>query len=151
MSVINIDRTNIFLVENFIKELSNNEASKTFRYFSKRTIDVLQNHALTLILKNDKNNEDEIIGYAHLDKETSDNIDTIWFGVCILDKYQGKGYGKILIEKVLEEAKTKNIKKIKLSVDAGNSKAYLMYKKYGFETIKEKDGIIYMELQQIIC
>jgi len=151
MSIINIDKNNIFLVKNFIKELSNNEASKTFRYFSKRTIDVLQNHVLTFILTNDKNNENEIIGYAHLDKETSDTIDTIWFGVCILDKYQGKGYGKLLMEKVLEEVKTKNIKKIKLSVDEKNSKAYLMYKKYGFETIKEKDGIIYMELQQIIC
>jgi len=151
MSIINIDKNNIFLVKNFIKELSNNEASKTFRYFSKRTIDVLQNHVLTFILTNDKNNENEIIGYAHLDKETSDTIDTIWFGVCILDKYQGKGYGKLLMEKVLEEVKTKNIKNIKLSVDAGNSKAYLMYKKYGFETMKEKDDIIYMELQQIIC
>lgn len=144
MSVINIDKNNIFLVENFIKELSNNEASKTFRYFSKRTIDVLQHHSLTLILKNDKNNEDEIIGYAHLDKENEENI---WFGVCVLDKYQGKGYGKILIEKVLEEVKAKEIKNIKLSVDEGNSKAYLMYKKYGFEVVEKKNDIIYMELQ----
>jgi ribosomal protein S18 acetylase RimI-like enzyme len=145
MSVINIDRNNIFLVENFIKELKKNEASKTFRYFLKRTIDVLQNHVLTLILTNDKNNEnkeDNVIGYAHLDKENEGNI---WFGVCILDNYQGKGYGKILIEKVLEEAKAKEIKKIKLSVDEGNSKAYLMYKKYGFEVVDEKNDIIYME------
>lgn len=146
MSVIKIDEKNIFLVENFIKELKKNEASKTFRYFSKRTIDVLQNHVLTLILTNNTNdkNNDEIIGYAHLDKENEENI---WFGVCVLDKYQGKGYGKILIEKVLKEAKAKEIKKIKLSVDEQNSKAYLMYKKYGFEVLGKKNDIIYMELQ----
>ena len=149
MSVIKIDEKNIFLVEKFIKELKKNEASKTFRYFSKRTIDVLRNHVLTLILKEDKEdkNNDAIIGYAHLDKENEENEENIWFGVCVLDKYQGKGYGKILIEKVLKEAKAKEIKNIKLSVDEGNSKAYLMYKKYGFEVVRKKNDIIYMELQ----
>lgn len=140
MSVIKINEKNNFLVENFIKELKKNEASKTFRYFSKRTIDVLQNHVLTFIIKNDKDND--VIGYAHLDKENEENI---WFGICVLYGYQGKGYGKILMEKVLEEARTKEIKKIKLSVDEKNSKAYLMYKKYGFEIVEKKDDIIYME------
>jgi ribosomal protein S18 acetylase RimI-like enzyme len=140
--IIRINKFNTKLVQFFINELQTNEASRSFRYFSSRTIDVLKHHVITIIMQKSDNNE--IIGYAHLDKDEKGDV---WFGICVLDKFQGKGYGKKMMEYIIYNAKDEKLEKIKLSVDKTNSKAYVMYKKYGFEEFQEKnqENIIYME------
>ena len=59
--IIEIKEKNKYLLDNFIK----NEMPTTFRYFNKRTIDVIKNHLLTILLLVN----DLPIGYAHIDYE----------------------------------------------------------------------------------
>ena len=73
-----INTSNIKILKEFIK-LNN---SKYFRYYDKRDIDIIKNHLITIIITDNDNN---IIGYSHIDNENDIN----WFGICILDKYKG--------------------------------------------------------------
>lgn len=63
----------------------------------------------------------------------------------ILKEYQGKGYGKALMDKALETFNEKNIKDIELHVVYGND-AVKFYEKYGFKIqsyvmeLKENDN-----------
>jgi len=134
-----INENNKQLVQDFINILEIDGASTSFRYFASRDISVLENHAITLIMKNFETND--IIGYAHIDEESGKK----WLGICILDKYQGQGYGKRLFETLLCMADDKKIDIIYLTVDTTNTKAYSMYKKYGFEEYKKTDNVIFMK------
>jgi ribosomal protein S18 acetylase RimI-like enzyme len=119
-----ITESNIELLETFIS----NKMPNTFRYFNKRNIKVINHHIITLVLTINNN----VAGYAHLDKED----DKIWFGICILEEYQGKGYGKILMNYIMDNCK---YPEIFLSVDKNNDLAFNLYIKYGFmiETIHD--------------
>jgi ribosomal protein S18 acetylase RimI-like enzyme len=127
-----INNNNINLLKKFIK----NETSDTFRYYKNRKIDIIKNHILTLVLTN-KN--DNIIGYAHLDFE-----EKIWLGICVCENYRGKGFGKKIINYLLEYAKNNNIKKIHLTVDKDNIIAKKLYEKNGFIIESEKETFFYM-------
>ncbi|WP_348823516.1 GNAT family N-acetyltransferase [Flavobacterium aestuarii] len=112
----------------------------TFRYFSTRTISILNNHITTILLYEDQNP----VGYGHLDKDG----ETIWLGICVSENKERKGYGKLIIDRLIEEAQLKNISRINLSVDINNHNAVKMYVKYGFVICNEiKPGIILMELE----
>ncbi len=71
-----------------------------------------------------------------------------YFGVFIGDQaYWGKGIGTIATKKILEFAFNElNLKRIKLRVKKDNSNAFHIYQKLGFETIREEEGIIFMQL-----
>ena len=125
MNEINIiTESNIELLETFIS----NKMPTTFRYFNTRNIKVINQHIITLVLTVNNN----VAGYAHLDKED----DKIWFGICILEEYQGKGYGKMLMNYIIDNYK---YPEIFLSVDKNNDLAFNWYQKYGFmiETIHD--------------
>lgn len=123
--IIEITEQNKILLSNFIL---NNKLPDTFRYFNKRNIDVINNHLITIILLD----KELPVGYAHIDFE--DN--KYWFGICILEKYQGKGYGKKIMEYIFNSKKIKNINKIYLTVDKINIVAINLYTKFNF-TINE--------------
>lgn len=56
------------------------------------------------------------------------------FGITIVNKYRGKGLGKLLMKLILNEA-CQNLPKLKivtLEVFAENQKALKMYKNFGF-------------------
>jgi ribosomal protein S18 acetylase RimI-like enzyme len=127
-NIIEITEKNKQLLNNFIL---NNTLPDTFRYFNKRTIDVINNHIITLILIVDN----LPVGYAHIDYD--DN--KYWFGICIINKYQGKGYGKKLMEYIFNDEKIKNIDKIYLTVDKINTIAIKLYTNFNFNIIDEKD------------
>ena len=74
------------------------------------------------------------VGYAHIDYD--DN--KYWFGVCILENYQGKGYGKKIMEYIFNDERIKNIDNIYLTVDKINYIAISLYKKYNFYIIEER-------------
>lgn len=56
------------------------------------------------------------------------------FGITIAQKYHGKGFGKLLMKLILEEASRglSKLKMITLEVFAENEKAIKMYKNFGF-------------------
>ena len=132
MNINIINKNNIYLLEEFIKL----NDSSFFRYYHSRTIGVIKNHILTIVLTFKEN----IIGYGHLDFEKK-----IWLGICILQKYREKGYSKIILEFLFDYASKKNIKEINLSLDENNIIAKYIYEKYDFKIIDVKENIYYMK------
>ena len=126
--IIEITEQNKVLLNNFIL---NNKLPDTFRYFNKRNIDVIKNHLITIILLD----KELPFGYAHIDFD--DN--KYWFGICILENYQGNGYGKKIMEYIFNNEKIKNIDKIYLTVDKINTVAIKLYTKFNFTIIDEKE------------
>ncbi len=57
-----------------------------------------------------------------------------------------KNKGSLIMGKILDECKKLNITTIRLNVFKTNERAICLYKKFGFCTIQEKDGVILMSL-----
>ena len=131
-NIIEITENNNYLLNGFL----NNSIPGTFRYFNKRSVNVISNHLITLILTDDN----LPVGYAHIDYD--DN--KYWFGICILENYQGKGYGKKLMEYIFNHEKIINIDNIYLTVDKINDIAISLYKKYNFYIIEERNTYFIM-------
>jgi len=122
MNIIKINNQNIQYLKKIISLIT---ASKFFRYYTTRNIEVIKNHKLTIIgLINDNP-----IAYGHIDHQGETN----WVGLCVLDEFQGKGYGKQIFSYLLEYVKINNIKNIQLSVDIDNYKALNLYLKHNFK------------------
>ena len=135
MNIIKIDSNNIELLKTFI----GSKLSKYFRYFDKRDISCIKNHLITYIgLKNDIP-----IAYGHIDYSCDENKH--WLGICILDNYQGFGYGKLLMNKLIEFLFNSKINNVYLCVDKNNIIAYNLYLKYGFEVIN--NSLTYYEMK----
>ena len=129
MNLVSVHKENIHLLKTFIENIG--EASKSFRYFNTRTIDVIDNHLVTILLL-----ENEFpVAYGHLDSEKN----TVWLGICVLPAFSGKGYGKMIMEKLIAAAKKMQIVEISLTVDKDNKKAINLYKKYGLKQEREFD------------
>lgn len=76
---------------------------------------------------------DKLIGYAKLKYP---NLDFAFLSkLYILSEFQGKGLGKLLLLKCCEDIDEHNVKKVKLHVSAGNSKAISFYCRFGFQKI----------------
>jgi RimJ/RimL family protein N-acetyltransferase len=134
MYIVRIDSTNIDLLYQFIK--NPDEISPFFRYFQSRDPHtVFKNHIYTIVGIENEN----VIAYGHIDYETK-----YWFGICVLNSYHGKGYGKQIINSILKFADSNTID-LALSVDSNNTIAIDLYKRNGFIEIKKRDTIIYME------
>jgi ribosomal protein S18 acetylase RimI-like enzyme len=135
LNIVEINENNNNLLQYFI---SNNTLPNTFRYFNKRTVDVIKNHLMTIMLL-----DNELpVGYAHIDFD--DN--KYWFGICILENYQGMGNGKKMMEYIFNNEKIKNIENIYLTVDKININAVNLYKKFKFNTIEEHSFYLLMKL-----
>lgn len=93
-------------------------------------MDVLDNHLLTTLLCKNK----EPIGYGHLDKDG----DTIWLGICVIEKEMGNGYGKLIMNYLTSYADKHKIN-LTLSVHKVNEVACHLYKKFGFKIKKENE------------
>jgi GNAT superfamily N-acetyltransferase len=132
LNIIEIDDTNI----NYLNTFLSNALPSTFRYFNTRNIDIIKNHIITIILL-----DDEIpIGYAHIDYENK-----YWLGICILEQYQGKGFGKKVMEYIFNNEKIKNINEIYLSVDKINENAIKLYKIFNFKMVEEHEKFYIMK------
>ncbi len=83
--------------------------------------------------------ENEIyLGFASCESNYQNKKCTRLHKLYILPELQGKGVGKLLIEKVLTLAKENHSGVVSLNVNKFN-KAYTFYKKMGFEIIAEED------------
>lgn len=74
--------------------------------------------------------DDKIIGYVFL-WVIFERAQIITIAVDL--DYQGKGYGKILMDDVISECVEKNIEDITLEVRISNQRAIELYEKFGFE------------------
>ena len=136
MEFVQVKYPDVTLLQQFIDEAG--ASLKSFRYFQKRPLEVIKNHACTFLLVDDE----EPVAYGHLDKE--DN--TIWLGVAVIEAYLGLGLGAMMMKKLIEFAKENNIPVIKLSVDNNNSSAISLYKKLGFILHEKKEGFNFFNL-----
>lgn len=59
--------------------------------------------------------------------------------------YQGQGFGSQLLDKAIQFCKDKGFTKLEFETDKRSSKAHLMYKRRGFQLIKEDENSYYME------
>jgi ribosomal protein S18 acetylase RimI-like enzyme len=105
------------------------ESLTTFRYFSKRDLNIIKNHILTVLILD--NNEPTC--YGHLDIEG----DIIWLGICVTPSKRHKGYGSQMMKYLIHSALEKNIREIYLKVDTTNKNAIALYKRFGFNIIDE--------------
>ena len=135
MRFIEINSNSIQLLDRFLNNIS--EGKKSFRYFNNRTYNALNNHLLSIMLIHN-----EIpIGYGHLDKEKN----KVWLGIAIADKYKSKGYGKIIMNELILNAKSIDLSEIYLSVDNSNIYAIRLYNKFGFKKlISDKSKTIFI-------
>ena len=109
----------------------------TFRYFEKRSFDILDNHNVTLLAYLDGNP----VGYGHLDTEGNKT----WLGIAIIDSMTGKGLGKKIMTYLTNHADSQQLEEIHLSVDTINKGAIHLYQKFGFSIITEKNHILFMK------
>jgi ribosomal protein S18 acetylase RimI-like enzyme len=130
MDIVNANEE---LINKFLekKELISNH----FRYFLTRPANIINNHIYTIIGLYG----DTPIAYGHIDLEKYN-----WLGICVLDGYQGKGYGKQIMDSLINYA-DKNKLDLKLSVDIDNLQAIYLYKKYNFIEYNINNSVIYME------
>lgn len=74
-------------------------------------------------------------------------IDAFITSINIRQEFQRKGCAQLLINRVINEAKRRDIKKIRLKVYQENSKAINFYDKVGFIKVENAEGWISMELR----
>jgi GNAT superfamily N-acetyltransferase len=117
MEIIKITPNNILLLEEFLK----NEISPFFIYYQSRPINIcLEKHLLTVVGLVDG----KAVGYGHLDQ-----ADRCWLGICLLKEFQGKGFGKQLMNHLLNNFQGKELW---LSVDSSNHIAIKLYLSFHF-------------------
>lgn len=107
---------------------------KTFRYFNSRNSRCFENHYYHFIL-----NDPEPVGYGHLDYES----DKMWLGMCVFDSFVGKGYGKLILNNLIDNKGKNNLY---LTVDKDNYKAINLYLNRGFQIYSQTEKIFYCKL-----
>jgi ribosomal protein S18 acetylase RimI-like enzyme len=135
MYLVRLSTDNTALLKNFLEHAGS--SLKGFRYFNKRSFDVLKNHIVTFILEEDGN----ALAYGHLDQESG----TVWLGICVIESRQGQGLGNRMMRELLEFADENQIRKIKLTVDNDNLPAQSLYKKFGFVKTVEHETYCFFE------
>ena len=60
--------------------------------------------------------------------------------IAVDKKYQGKGYGKRLLKKLIQNSLEREIEFIHLEVSVENTRAISMYKAFGFEELRIRKG-----------
>jgi ribosomal-protein-alanine N-acetyltransferase len=82
-------------------------------------------------------NEGEIIGYAGLWKIFDEGHIT---NIAVKKRYRNRGFGLLLMERLMEHAQDNQIDKLTLEVRCGNFQALKLYKKLGFVEAGRRKG-----------
>jgi RimJ/RimL family protein N-acetyltransferase len=132
-----INNSKIDLLKKYFLE---NQIPESFRYFKNRTLESINNHILTLLVSI----ENQYFGYGHIDFENH----KYWVGICILNEYQGKGYGNLILNKIVDfTRKNTSIEELYLTVDKTNINAIKLYKKNNFQLVNEEKDYNLMKLK----
>jgi sugar phosphate isomerase/epimerase/GNAT superfamily N-acetyltransferase len=135
LTLTRINNKSTSLLENFLANAGSSLA--TFRYFSSRTFDVLNNHLVTYILEENG----KALAYGHLDKEN----DIVWLGTCVIESQKGKGLGKKIMRALIAFAEMNCIPTVRLSVDNINSAAQALYIQSGFQKTEQRETFSFFE------
>ena len=76
-----------------------------------------------------KNENDKILGFAGI-KIILDEAEIM--NIVTKKDYRNQGIGKVLLDKIIVEAKNKNIRKVNLEVNESNKIAIHLYEEFGF-------------------
>lgn len=87
--------------------------------------------------------DNQIIGKAHLEINNNSAVGGI-YGLGVLPKYRGNGYGRAILLRAIEKLKATKVKEIMLQVSAENAAALRLYKSCGFQETSIMD---YFELK----
>lgn len=104
-----------------------------------RLIDGLANHPTAEVLL--AITEQKVVGLATCFVNFSTfNVASYLYihDIVVLDEYRGKGYGKALMEKLIESAQEREFCKVTLEVRDDNAVAQSMYKELGFADCEPK-------------
>jgi len=144
---VQVKYPDVKLLTRFIEEAGS--SLRSFRYFQKRPLDVIQDHLCTFLLLD----EERPVAYGHLDVTNEATVashcgsgepvapteKTIWLGIAVAEKYTGKGLGLMMMNQLISYARQQGVKQIKLSVDNDNEKAIELYKRLGFVLLEKKE------------
>lgn len=125
MKIIRVNKEDRQLIHRFLVNAGTNTL-RSFTYFDSRSLDILDNHVVTLVLEDD---DKSIIGYGHLDKED----ETVRLGIALSQGHKGKGLGKVIMDALISSASEEGVDEIKLSVYRDNVPAQRLYEKFGFK------------------
>lgn len=108
---------------------------ESFRYFSSRPLAEVRKHLVSLLAF-----EEEVpVAYGHLDSEG----DSVWLGICVAESHCGQGYGGLMMEELIRQARLLDISSIRLSVDRINVGAIHLYEKFGFQQESKSDNVLF--------
>ena len=79
---------------------------------------------------------DTVIGYSILDRRVQGEAEL--HNIAITPAFRGKGASRLLMDKLIEDAKKHGAKSVFLEVRANNTSAKELYKKYGFTEIGKR-------------
>ena len=140
MKIIHLYKNNIDFYEKKITDFFNRNL-ESYRFFHphKLSWSILKNIILTKSkdfygLFEDNN---QIIGYGIL-RGWDERYEIPSLGIIIDKNYQGKGYGKQIMNYLHEISKKQGAEKIRLTVLKENYSAIILYKKLGYK-LSEKD------------
>tara|TARA_B100000287_G_C20534600_1_gene742210 strand:- start:404 stop:838 length:435 start_codon:yes stop_codon:yes gene_type:complete len=126
------------LVQQFVDGAGKSLSS--FSYFENRSLDVLQNHIVTLL----GYEGDKPIAYGHLDL---DENGIVWLGVAISEGFTGLGYGEKMVRDLIRCGNDAgSLKEITLSVYKDNIPAQKLYEKLNFVKVSENDKSFFYKL-----
>ena len=99
----------------------------------------LERESLVAYIKN----KDALLAFGIIEKRGDDYI---IFDMCVNLKEQGKGYGSLVLDSLIQQAKDAGYRKIGLSAWSQNPTVYDFYKDFGFKDAKSNLGFkSYME------
>jgi GNAT superfamily N-acetyltransferase/sugar phosphate isomerase/epimerase len=130
-----INNGNTHLLERFVKRAG--KSLETFRYFSSRPFSIVKDHVCTWVIEEDG----QVEAYGHLDKEG----ETIWLGIAVTEHAKGKGFGKKMMQRLVESALALGLPKVKLSVDHVNEAAIKLYQQFGFKLVEKRETFGFYE------
>jgi ribosomal protein S18 acetylase RimI-like enzyme len=125
---------NMHLLESFLNLAGKSLLS--FRYYNSRPISIIRNHHCTFLFINSNNNP---VAYGHLDNDNG----ITWLGIAVAENHIGLGYGKKMMNALIDEAKKNRVKEIYLTVDKDNIIAIELYEKCNFIRVEEKEYFKY--------
>jgi sugar phosphate isomerase/epimerase/GNAT superfamily N-acetyltransferase len=135
MKFTRVSISNTHLLEKFVSRAG--KSLETFRYFSSRPFSVVQNHVCTWVIEEGG----QVEAYGHLDKEG----ETVWLGIAVAEHAKGKGFGKKMMQRLMESALALGLPKVKLSVDHVNAAAIELYRQSGFKLIEKRETFGFYE------
>lgn len=135
MKFTRVSISNTSLLEKFVANAG--KSLETFRYFSSRPFSIVKNHVCTWVIEEGGSVE----AYGHLDREG----ETIWLGIAVAEHAKGKGFGKKMMQRLMESALALGLPKVKLSVDHINEAAIRLYLQSGFILIEKRETFGFYE------